>query len=125
MRRLLSILALGTGVLFLAEDASAGSTSIRLTGRLPAAVVVPSIGATRSPFPAPVRISASFGHGCRRTIHRHSWRRGSERVWVSPVYERRFVGYDRCRRPVYQTCLVTAGYWETRCYQYCGCGARY
>ena len=68
--------------------------------------------------PAPLR-------GCRRPVHRHSWRRGYERIWVPPVYDRRAI-YDRCGRVIsYRTVLVSNGYWRNQSYSYCGCGARY
>jgi hypothetical protein len=35
-----------------------------------------------------------------------------QRVWVAPVYETVFSGYDPCGRPIYRRIVSCHGYWQ-------------
>jgi hypothetical protein len=35
-----------------------------------------------------------------------------QRVWVAPVYETVFSGYDPCGRPIYRRIVTCHGYWQ-------------
>ena len=49
-------------------------------------------------------VSLQFG-GCR-PVHRHCWRTVCEQEWVAPLWQDRIVGFDGCRRPIWQPMLV-------------------
>jgi hypothetical protein len=77
------------------------------------------------PF-ARVRIGmpiGAFEFGVVRPIHRHLFRVETERYWVEPLFETRVVGYDLCGRPICGRVLVRDGYWATRTFEVCACGA--
>ncbi len=61
--------------------------------------------------------AVTFG-GCRpayhpRHVHVHTRRPCYERVWVPPVHESVFAGYDRCGRPIYRRVEVRCGYYRS------------
>jgi len=51
-------------------------------------------------------------HNARRYRHaRHYDNHHSSKVWVAPVYDRVFSGYDHCGNPIYRTVVVRPGYY--------------
>jgi hypothetical protein len=64
-----------------------------------------------------VRVGGGFhgGYGGHYRGHRACRHRPIPiytRVWVAPVYETVFSGYDSCGRPIYRRITTCRGYWQ-------------
>ena len=58
-----------------------------------------------------------------RQAHVHQRQPHYQQVWVPARYQVVFAGYDRCGAPVYQTVMVTPGYYRNTLAGYrCACG---
>ena len=66
---------------------------------------------------------AHRAHRVHRAAHRHFWTSRASRIWVAPVHQTVFAGFDHCRRPVYREIITRPGYYRTVFTEHCACGA--
>jgi hypothetical protein len=52
------------------------------------------------------------GHGRFHRVCHHRPIPIYTRVWVAPVYDTVFSGYDHCGRPIYRRVVTCRGYWQ-------------
>lgn len=55
-------------------------------------------------------------------VHVHDFCVTTRSIWVEPVYEQVFCGYDCYGRPIYRSVCVREGSYRTARYNTCGCG---
>lgn len=90
--------------------------SILLTAAL---ALLPAATGLATPAPPPIPDVVSGNaliaalHPQAKKDHKHQYRKSSKKVWVSPVYRNKLVGYDKKGRPKYKRVLVKKGYYKT------------